>query len=142
MKTLIASAILGIGLLFPSVANAEVSNKDLYEARLFKEMGYTTFVMAGVSYGCGKAVQPNMKNWLGFVREWHLAHYDEDATREDTRNWIISKTAIDFSYGVALIEKEGCDGFNDWVIDNEGVTTFTGSLLNLYQPNDGYQYGA
>ena len=142
MKKFIATTLLGIGLFFPSVANAEVSNKDLFEARLFKEMGYTTFVMAGVSYGCGQAVQPNMKNWLGFVRDWYTSHYDEDATHEDTRNWIISKTAIDFSYGAALIEKESCDGFNDWVIDNEGVTTFTSSLLNLYQPEKSYSYGA
>ena len=141
MKKLIATALLGVGLLFPSVANAEVSNKDLFEARLFKEMGWSTFVMAGVAYDCGVAVQPNMANWLGFVREWHMEHYDADATREDTRNWIISKTAIDYSYGIALIEAVGCDGFNDYIIDNEDVTTFTGSLLNLYQPEGSHLYG-
>ena len=141
MKKLIATALLGVGLLFPSVANAEVSNKDLFEARLFKEMGWSTFVMAGVAYECGTAVQPNMKNWLDFVHEWYVSNYKEDATHEDTRDWIISKTAIDYSYGIAAIEAVGCDGFNDYIIDNEDVTTFTGSLLNLYQPEGADLYG-
>ena len=142
MKKLIAATLLSVGLFFPSVANAEVSNKDMFEARLFKEMGYVTFVLAGVTAKCGEMVQPNISNWMNFVHDWHTSHYDEDASREDTRNWIISKTAIDYTYGVALINNQGCDGFNDWVIDNEDVTTFTGSLLNLYQPHNGYQYGA
>ena len=141
MKNFIVSTLIFIGIGLSANASAKVSAQELYEARILKEAGKITFLMAGVAYGCGEMVQPNLKNWLYFVHGWHKAHHDETATIFDTRDWIISKTAIDYSYGVDLFMREGCQGFNNWVIDNEGVTTFTGSLLNLYQPEKGYSYG-
>ena len=141
MKKLIAATLLGVGLLFPSVANAEVSNKDLFEARLFKEMGWSTMLFAGVAAECGTVAQPGMGNWLTFVREWHISWYDADATQEDTRNWIISKTAIDYSLGLEMISAIGCDGFNEFIIEQQDKTTFTNSLLDLYQPERSFLNG-
>jgi hypothetical protein len=128
-------AALVVGMLFISTpATSKVSQFDLDEARLFKEMGLVSTVMAGDAYRCGLIVKENVSVFLDIVQEHYRKHYIQDADRQMTRDWIVSKTAIDFSRAAWLIEVRGCDGFNEVVIEREDETTFTGSLLNYYNP--------
>lgn len=133
-----ASVVVMLGLaavvLLVREADSKVTQFDLYEARLFKEMGLVTTVMAGNSRRCGTLVKENVGVFLDIAQEHYRRHYINDATREMTRDWIISKTAIDFARANFLIDVRGCDGFNEVIIDREDQTTFTGSLLNYYQP--------
>lgn len=133
-----AISLIAIAVIFVGVtafdANAEVTAFDRYEARLFKEMGLVTTAMAGQSYGCGAMVKPNVGRFLDIVQNHYRRFYIQDADREMVRDWIVSKTAIDFSRAAILIEVRGCDGFNEVMIEREDQTTFTGSLLNYYDP--------
>lgn len=132
LKIITMAAIAALTL--NTTAQSAVSEQELFEARLFKEMGSISSLMAAANYECGTLNKHNIGLFMKTVEGFYKEYYDDSATRADVRDWMVSKTAIDYSNAVGYIYQHGCSAYNTHMVNREGMSTFTESFLNYYQP--------
>jgi len=133
MNKIIALVVVVVSMATTSWA-ANREDTRYYGMDIMIELEYIAELMAGDTQGCGVMYTPNIKVTMDKVVEYYMKTIDENATAKDVADWAADNTVDEYSEAVDFIDNAGCELFNVFVIDKEGDSKFTDSLLNYYQP--------